>query len=151
MINFTPRALNSKNSVCSLSYQPTNAEYKGMEQLGFKCQCCSFVALRTADCLHGGMEFVKISGKYYLLCFMCAQSQLLTRPVRIDIGELKYNHGQLVYCPELTQGQIINNIRDIYVLSVYQRANKTSTLSEHIRGLRNDFYHKIINSLYASF
>jgi hypothetical protein len=113
-----------------------------MRKLKFTCQCCGFVAMQTKECLHGGLEFLEVKGEYYLLCFMCSQSQQLYRGVAHK-GEPKFDHGILVYCPSLTQGQIISAIRDIYAMSQHYRYKTNKYLRERVRSLKAEFTTKL--------
>ena len=136
---FIPRALSSHTEVAALNYLPTQSEYKAMIMLDFTCQCCGFVGVSKKEVPSAGLEFVDINEKLTLLCIMCAQAQLLTRPVLSSQNSKQFNHGKLVYCPDIEQGKIISVVRDIYALSLYQRKNKNPQLKLYIDELRNSY------------
>lgn len=139
---YIPRTLTSRHRICSLRNVATKVEIGVMKKLRFTCDCCGFMTMQTKECLHGGMEFLKVKGEYKLLCFMCSQSQQLYRGVEHE-GEPKYDHGILVYCPSLTQGQVIANIRDIYALSLHHSYKSNKYLRERVRGLKSEFTTKL--------
>ncbi|RZD19627.1 hypothetical protein [Pseudoalteromonas sp. MEBiC 03485] len=138
-MNFYPKAEKSHSSAGLLTATPTRNEYKGMRILNFTCQCCGFRAVPSKEVPSGGMEFVTINGKLFLLCLMCAQSQMLSRPVTLKNGKLEYNHGCLVYCPEIPQGKIIEKVRDIYALAMHQSANPNRQLLAYIEELKQSY------------
>ena len=142
---FVPRTLTSRHSICSLGNKATKVELDIMRKLRFTCACCGFVTMQTKSCLHGGMEFLVIKGKHYLLCLMCSQSQQLCRGVEHK-GEVNFDHGILVYCPDLTQGQVIATVRDIYALSVHYRFKSNKYLRERVRSLKSSFTTKLMES-----
>lgn len=117
-----------------------------MRCLNFSCQCCRFVAKPNVTVPSAGLEFVEIHGKLFLLCLMCAQSQLLTRPVQSPSQEGELNHGRLVYCPWFSQGKIISVVRDIYALQHYQKGKNNRALRSYVDELRQGFIHRLINA-----
>ncbi|MFT7006680.1 MAG: hypothetical protein ACJAXJ_001188 [Colwellia sp.] len=142
MTLFIPRTLSSRHDLCSLDNKATKVEIDLMKKLRFTCSCCGFTTMQTKACLHGGMEFLQIKGEYYLLCFMCSQSQQLYRGVE-HAGESNLDHGILVYCPTLTQGQVIATVRDIYAMSQHYRYKTNKYLRERVRGLKSSFTTKL--------
>lgn len=135
---YIPRTLSSRHAICSLSNQATKVELSLMKKLRFTCACCGFMAMQTKECLHGGLEFLEIKGNFYLLCFMCSQSQQLLRGMDHN-GEAKHDHGILVYCPVLTQGQVISITRDIYALKQHPLYKTDKYLRERVRALKAEF------------
>lgn len=139
---YIPRTLASRHAICSLSNQATKVELSVMKKLRFTCACCGFMAMQTKECLHGGLEFLVIKGEYYLLCYMCSQSQQLLRGVEHN-GEAKQDHGILVYCPNLTQGQVTSISRDIYAMKQHCRYKTDKYLRERVRALKAEFSTKL--------
>jgi hypothetical protein len=142
MTLYIPRTLSSRHTVCSLSNKATSVELKLMKKLRFTCSCCGFMSMQTNECLHGGLEFLEIKGEYYLLCFMCSQSQQLFRGV-VHNGEPNLDHGILVYCPTLTQGQVTATVRDIYAMKQHYRFKSNKYLRERVRALKAEFMTKL--------
>lgn len=138
-MNFYPKAEKPHNTGGHLKATPTKNEYKGMRHLGFTCQCCGFKAIPSKEVPTAGMEFVSIQGKLTLLCLMCSQSQMLSRPIILENGKFEYNHGRLVYCPEVSQGKIIEKVRDIYALIQHQSANPNRKLLAYIEELKASY------------
>lgn len=143
---FIPRALESRSAVALLDSEISAKEFSAMRKLGFKCQCCGFICKPTHDVMSGGMEFVKVHDQWYLLCLMCAQSQHLTRPVLSEHNVECFNHGQLVFCPDIPQGKVINIVRDIYSLQLHLEKKRNRPLLEHSIRLRQDFIGSLIDS-----
>ena len=143
-MTFYPKAEKLHNSAALLTATPTRNEYKGMRALGFKCQCCGFKAVPTKEVPTAGMEFVTVNGKLYLLCLLCAQSQMLSRPVTLKNGKLEYNHGCLVYCPEVSQGKIIEKVRDIYALALHESKHPNRSLLAYIDELKQSYIDLLI-------
>jgi hypothetical protein len=139
---YIPRTLTSRHPICSLRNKATKVEVGLMKKLSFTCACCGFMSMQTKECLHGGMEFLKIKGEYKLLCFMCSQSQQLYRGVDHN-GEPNLDHGILVYCPTLSQGQVTATIRDIYAMSLHYRYKNNKYLRERVRSLKAEFTNKL--------
>lgn len=89
---------------------------------------------------------MEIHGKLFLLCLMCAQSQLLTRPVRSPFHSGELNHGRLVYCPILSQGKVVSIVRDIYALQIYQQGKGNRALRSYVDELRQGFFNRLVDS-----
>lgn len=141
---FFPRALYSHTEVGKLNYLPTKSEYKAMKLLNFRCQCCGFCGVPRKEVPGAGLEFVDINKELKLLCLMCSQSQLLTRPILLENGSKELNHGRLVYCPEVTQGEIISITRDIQALTIYQKNNPNRALRVKIEVYRETYLETIL-------
>ena len=142
---FFPRALQSRKTVGVFDYTPTKTEYKAMRVLNFTCQCCNFKCVPTKSNPSCGLEFISINGAMKMLCLMCAQSQMLMRPIGLSSGKREYNHGRLVYCPEVSQGKIISVIRDIYCLGQYQKSNPNRALRRYVEELRESYIESILS------
>lgn len=141
---FFPRALYSHVAVAGLNCPPTKSEYKAMRLLDFTCQCCGFKAVPSKAVQSAGLEFLSVNGELKLLCIMCAQSQVLSRPILLENGKKEFNHGRLVYCPEVPQGKIISVVRDIYALSLYQKSNPNRVLRSYIEELRESYVEQLV-------
>lgn len=142
---YHPKALQSHIDAGVLNSTPTRAEYKAMLLLDFTCECCGFKGVPTKQVPSAGMEFIGVNEKLALLCIMCAQSQVLARPVVLENGMKELNHGRLVYCPEVSQGKIISVTRDIYALSIHQMNNPNRALRSYIEELRESYLEQVLS------
>ncbi len=120
---FIPRALTPHHKIASFDNKTTKSEFRAMKSLKFTCSCCGFIGLPTKSVPHANLEFVEVNGSLHLLCILCAQSQHLQRGVELGSGEVSLNHGVLVYCPELSQGEIISIARDLFLALLYKQQN----------------------------
>jgi len=85
----------------SLNWKPGREDRAILESHGFTCKCCGLKSRKHRDYPSGYLEVIKIENSKQALCAMCNQSQHLGRPIND-----KLNHGLIIYCPSLTQGQI---------------------------------------------
>lgn len=94
----------------SLNWKPSPEQKSILESGSYLCQCCGLQSRSHREYPSGYVEVVVIDDVRHLLCTMCAQSQYLSRPVN---G--KKNHGLVIYCPSLSQGQIIKCAQWAYI------------------------------------
>lgn len=142
---YHPRALPSRIDYGVFNNTPSKVEFKAMKKLNFTCDCCRFKGTPTKQYPSSGLEFVSIKGQLKLLCIMCAQSQMLMRPVLLEGGVKKFNHGRLIYCPEIPQGKLISVVRDIFALGQYQNANPNNALRRYVEELKESFVESLIS------
>jgi len=93
----------------SLNYKPDSHEASLLNQRNFTCQCCGFKSRSHKRCLSGYMEIVKVEGIHYCLCSICATSQKVSRNIQFE--DEHSCHGLIIFCPDLTQGQITQLVR----------------------------------------
>lgn len=60
-------------------------------------------------------------------------------------GVKEFNHGRLIYCPEIPQGKIICVVRDIFALGQYQKANPNNALRRYVEELRESFVESLLS------
>ncbi|MGP4943207.1 hypothetical protein [Pseudoalteromonas nigrifaciens] len=142
---YFPRSLPSRTDFGVFNYTPTKVEFKAMKKLGFKCDCCGFIGQPTKAHPACGLEFLRVAGQIKLLCILCAQSQMLMRPVMLENGNKEYNHGRLIYCPEISQGKIIRVVRDIFAMAQYQKSNPNRPMRRYIEELRESFIESLLS------
>lgn len=85
-----------------LNWRPDAWQSEFLASKGYRCDCCGLVSRPHKDYLSGYLEIMPADDGNRVLCTMCMQTQHISRPVN---G--KRNHGLIIYCPSLTQGQII--------------------------------------------
>lgn len=112
----------------SLNWIPAEDERKFLKHNAYKCACCGLVSRPHRDFPSGYMEIFNSSSNKYVLCNMCMQSQYLGRSVN---G--KSNHGLIVYCPSLTQGQLIKLALWAYIARL--RGNKFAASANKLIGM----------------
>lgn len=114
----------------SLNWNPSSTETVILESANYTCSCCGLTSRPHRDYRSGYMEIIILDEKQHVLCAMCAQTQYLGRSVN---G--KKNHGLIVYCPSLTQGQIIKLAQWAYLSRL--RANRYAKNANALIGMIN--------------
>lgn len=108
----------------SLNWIPTSDETLILKKNEYTCDCCGLVSRPHVDFPSGYMEIYHDK----ILCSMCMQSQHLDRPVNEII-----NHGLIIYCPTLSQGQIVKLAQWAYIARL--RKNELSQQSSNLIGM----------------
>ncbi len=94
-----------------LNWIPNPAERLILEKNNFQCAACQLRSRPHLNCASGFIEITQDDqGNPLTLCSMCMQSQHMGRPVSHS-----YNHGLIIYCPALTQGELIKLCQSIFV------------------------------------
>ena len=123
----------------SLNWSPDERSKASLENDNYKCNCCGLISRAHHDYKSGYMELVSLKGVSRVLCSMCAQSQYLRRSVN---GEKK--HGLIVYCPNLTQGEIIKLAQWSYIAK-YRRNKYDKQADEIIKMIERDLVNPVSN------
>lgn len=90
----------------------------------YTCECCGLKSRPHRDYPDGYMEVFEHEKEKYCLCAMCIQSQYLARTM-----DGMPNHGLIIYCPTLSQGQIIRLAQMTYVARLRKNKLYSSTNS----------------------
>ncbi len=114
----------------SISSLAASHDLKIIKQHGFKCVQCNFQSRPHKSVPTGFMEVIELNGKKGCYCTICAQSILLRR-----LPDAKRNHGHIIYCPALSQGQVSDLSRYVALHTIRKTSleNSARTLSRTIK------------------
>ncbi len=98
----------------------------------YRCSICHFQSRPAKTVPTGFMEVVSINGRERVLCALCAQSTLLRR-----LPDGKRNHGQIFYCPSITQGQVSNLCRYIG-LHIVRQSDMENSARNFVRKIKDE-------------
>jgi hypothetical protein len=116
------------NEKDSLNWIPSESEKMILRSGGYKCECCGLESRPHRDFPSGYLELFKSNNVNQTLCSMCMQSQHLGRSVN---G--KSNHGLIIYCPNLSQGQIIKLAQWAFIAKL--RGNRFASSANKMIGM----------------
>ena len=112
----------------SLNWLPSEAEMTILKSNGYRCRCCGLESRPHRDFPSGYLEVLRFNNTDHVLCSMCMQSQYLGRSVN---G--KANHGLIIYCPYLNQGQVIKLAQWAFIAKL--RGNKFASSANKLIGM----------------
>ena len=121
--------------------QSTNlAVTQRLVQLKYTCQCCGLQSRPHKKVITGYIEVFALDGRLTALCTMCMQAIHLSRKHQ------SYNHGLIIYCPSLSQGQLSRLAQMLYLAKL-----RNSPGAEYADQLINDIQSKGVTPLAQTF
>ena len=91
------------------NWRPSVAKLRLLQRSGFRCAGCGLVSAPSTEVPSGYLELVAAEDCRAALCVLCSQALHVGRVVRDRTAR---DHGVIVYCPSLTQGQVCQLFRD---------------------------------------
>lgn len=116
-------------SIESMAASPSVALIKSRN---YQCSICKFQSRPAKTVPTGFMEVVSINGREEVLCALCAQSTLLRR-----LPDGKRNHGQIFYCPSISQGQVSELCRYIG-LHIVRKTDLENSARNFVRRIKDE-------------
>jgi len=111
--------------VRELNWLPDQSQLEILENNNFQCDCCGLVSRPHKQVPSGFIEIASFDDKELPLCSFCMQSQNLSRLVSGRI-----NHGLIIYCPSLSQGQVSKLA--LYIYASKLRGNGLSSAATNL-------------------
>lgn len=124
----------SSVTIDSLATSPFDDQIKRMR---YRCSECSFQPRPSKTVPSAFMEVVPLNGQDRVLCVLCAQSILLRRR-----PDGKRNHGNIFYCPTISQGKVSDLCRYIG-LHITRNTELETSARNFVRAIKDELVPKV--------